>query len=248
MLNRKLDKLEQNKKVVIVTGGAGNFGSQLITYLTKVGYTVVSFDLKKSTCKHFEQVDLTDEVKVIKAVENTFNKFGRIDALINNAGWIYSEPLVNILNPNQSTHSLKKFEECIRLNLTSTFLTSKTIVEKMIRTRTKGVLVNISSISAHGNAGQTAYSASKAGVIGMSNSWAKELGSFGIRSVAIAPGFIDTESTEKSLSTSILSHIKKNTPLRKLGNIASINQSVKFCIENEFLTGETININGGLTL
>ena len=106
----------------------------------------------------------------------------------------------------------------------------------------------MSSISAVGNAGQTAYSAAKAGLIALTKTWSKELGAFGIRSVAIAPGFIDTKSTSFALNDGIKKHILKNTPLKKLGNINDITKSILFAIENDFLNGTVIDVDGGLTI
>lgn len=106
----------------------------------------------------------------------------------------------------------------------------------------------MSSISAVGNAGQSAYSAAKAGVESLTKTWSKELGVFGIRSVGIAPGFIDTESTSHALNESIILHVKKNTPLKKLGKKENISEAILFAIKNDYLSGTIIKINGGLTI
>ncbi|MCL4127296.1 UNVERIFIED_CONTAM: hypothetical protein GTU68_056681 [Idotea baltica] len=116
----------------------------------------------------------------------------------------------------------------------------------MIMTRTKGVIINISSISARGNAGQSAYSAAKAGLESMTVVWAKELGSFGIRCVAVAPGFMNTESTNDAVTQEVLDHVKKETPIRRLGKAEDIADAVKFVIQSDYMNGKTLQIDGGL--
>lgn len=101
------------------------------------------------------------------------------------------------------------WQKVIDINLTAPFVLGSYVAEQMIMTRTKGVIINISSISARGNAGQSAYSAAKAGLESMSIVWAKELGSFGIRCVAVAPGFMNTESTHGAVTQEVLDHVKK---------------------------------------
>ena len=118
----------------------------------------------------------------------------------------------------------------------------------MVSNRTSGVIVNVSSIAAKGNIGQTAYSAAKAGIEAMSATWSKELGIFKIRSVAIAPGFIDTNSTKNSLSESVMEKWKKQIPLGKLGELEHIGKAVEFAITNDYLNGKVIQVDGGLTI
>ena len=114
--------------------------------------------------------------------------------------------------------------------------------------RSKGVIVNISSISACGNEGQTAYSAAKAGVNAMTVTWSKELGPMGIRCNAISPGFIDTDSTHNALKEKIIAHIHSNTPLRRLGQVEEVSQAVASVIANDFINGVILNVDGGLKI
>jgi 3-oxoacyl-[acyl-carrier protein] reductase len=118
----------------------------------------------------------------------------------------------------------------------------------MVTRRTKGVIVNISSISACGNEGQTAYSAAKAAVNAMTVTWSKELGRWGIRCNAVAPGFIGTESTRHALSESNLKHVQDSTPLRRLGKAEEVAHAVTALIENDFINGVILDVNGGLTI
>jgi 3-oxoacyl-[acyl-carrier protein] reductase len=122
------------------------------------------------------------------------------------------------------------------------------IVEKMITTRTKGVVVNISSVSASGNPGQSAYSAAKAGVNALTATWAKELSAMGIRFVAVAPGFTETESTKEVMSDAVLQEMIKKVPLRRLGKPQEIARGVVSVIENDFFNGKVIELDGGLVI
>ena len=234
--------------VVLVTGGAGNIGQAIVKSLESRGASVVIMDLHKVNKKNYYKVDLCNEQQVEETVNSIIKKYNRIDVLINNAGAIYSEPLINIMNPKQMRHSYDSFKKYVQINLDTAFIISSIVIEKMVRKRIKGVIINMSSISAVGNAGQSAYSAAKAGLIALTKTWSKELGAFGIRSVAIAPGFIDTESTSHALNDGIIKHLLKNTPLKKLGKVDDITKSILFAIENDFLNGTVIEVDGGLTI
>lgn len=240
--------------VAIVTGGASGLGLGIASDLLDNYAKVVIFDINQAKLDSLNKdfvtynVDITDYDLVQKAINKVFDKFGKIDILINNAGVIYSEPLINIMNPTNMKHSYEKFKQNLEINLNSVFITSSIVSEKMVLKRTKGLIINMSSISANGNAGQTVYSAAKAGVEAMTKTWSKELGSFGIRSVAIAPGFINTESTNDALNKKTIEHIKSHTPLKKLGEVKNISKSVLYIIENDFINGTVLEIDGGLTI
>jgi 3-oxoacyl-[acyl-carrier protein] reductase len=234
--------------VVVVTGGAGNFGQGIVKSLEAKGAIVVILDLQGVDKENYYQVDLCQEQQVVDTIDSIMEKYNRIDVLINNAGIIYSEPLINIMNPKQMRHSYATFDKYLRVNLDSTFIISAVVAEKMVKKRIKGLLINMSSISAGGNAGQSAYAAAKAGVIALTKTWSKELGAFGIRSVAIAPGFIDTPSTATALNEGIIKHIITNTPLKKMGKVDDISSTILYAIENDFLNGTVLNVDGGLTI
>lgn len=195
-----------------------------------------------------ERLDVTrpDDVKAVLSA--VVEKHGRIDVLVNNAGVIYSEPLVNIMNADGIMHDYGRFRDSLTVNLDSVFIMTSAAVEQMVTRRTKGVIVNISSISACGNEGQTAYSAAKAAVNAMTVTWSKELGRWGIRCNAVAPGFIGTESTRHALSESNLKHVQDSTPLRRLGKAEEVAHAVTALIENDFINGVILDVNGGLTI
>lgn len=244
-----------DKQLAIVTGGAGGLGLGISKALTEAGFNVAVFDISKERLAALDGggmfgmlVDVTSETEVIAAVDEVVTRFGAINVLVNNAGTIYNEPLVNLLNREQPRHSFAAFKRNIDINLNAVFLMGSVVAEKMVQKRTPGVIVNISSISACGNAGQTAYSAAKAGVEAMTRVWSKELGMFGIRVAAVAPGFIDTESTRKALNEQKLKELCGRSPLRRLGREVNVAQAVLLIVENDFISGAVIHVDGGIVL
>ena len=246
--------MELKGAVVLVTGGAKGLGLAISTHLEEKGALVTVADLDTEALAAlpariegyvFDVTRPDDAKKMVKAVAD---RHGRIDVLVNNAGVIYSEPMVNIMNSSGMMHDYDRFRKSITANLDSVFIMTSAVVEQMVMRRTKGVIVSISSISACGNEGQTAYSAAKAGVNAMTVTWSKELGRLGIRCNAVAPGFIDTVSTRNALNESIVKHIESNTPLRRLGRPEEVAQAVASVITNDFMNGVVLNINGGLTI
>lgn len=246
--------MEIKGSVALVTGGAQGLGLAIATHLSQLGATVVVADRNAETLAnlpaHLERVpmDVTQPVQVKTGVAELVERHGRLDILVNNAGVIFSEAFVNIMNPNGIMHDYGRFRDSLIVNLDSVFIVTSAVVEQMVMRRMKGAIVNISSISACGNEGQTAYSAAKAGVNAMTVTWSKELGRWGIRCNAVAPGFIDTESTRSALRGSTLKHIQDNTPLRRLGEAHEVAQAVASVITNDFINGVVLNVNGGLTI
>ena len=187
--------------------------------------------------------------KRLKAqLKKIFSLNKNINVLINNAGIMENSPLINLLNKEEPMHSVDLFEKIMNVNQNGVFNVTRNVVKKMIDNRNKGVIINFSSISSYGNIGQTAYSASKASVEAMTMVWAKELGVFGIRSAAIAPGFINTDSTHNTLNENMLSEWINKTPFKRLGQIQEVVRSVEFIIKNDFINGEVIKVNGGLRI
>jgi len=246
--------LELKGLVALITGGAKGLGLVIAGYLQERGAKVIVVDLDTEALavlpENMERcvLDVTrlDDAKTV--IKTLIERHGRIDVLVNNAGVIYSEAMVNIMNPVEMMHDYQRFRQSITANLDSVFIMTSVVVEQMVMRRTKGIIVNISSISACGNEGQTAYSAAKAGVNAMTVTWSKELGRLGIRCNAVAPGFIDSESTRKALSESIIKHIQSNTPLRRLGKATEVAKAVVALIENDFMNGVVLKVDGGLTI
>lgn len=246
--------MELEGAVALVTGGAKGLGLVIATHLQEQGAKVIVADLDVEALAvlpgqmegYVLDVTRLDDAKAV--VKGLVEQHGHIDVLVNNAGVIYSEPMVNIMSPSGIMHDYERFRKSITANLESVFIMTSAVVEQMVMRRTKGVIVNISSISARGNEGQTAYSAAKAGVNAMTVTWSKELGRLGIRCNAVAPGFIDTDSTHNALNESIVKHILSNTPLRRLGSAIEVAKAVSTLIDNDFMNGVVLDVNGGLTI
>lgn len=246
--------LEVKGAVALVTGGAQGLGLAIARRLADEGATVLVADRNAEALDTVQQglegviMDVTDPEQVKTEVAGIVDRHGRLDILVNNAGVIFSEPFVNIMNPSGIMHDYGRFRASLTVNLDSVFIVTAAVVEHMVKRRTKGAIVNISSISACGNEGQTAYSAAKAGVNAMTVTWSKELGRWGIRTNAVAPGFIGTDSTHHALSETVLKHIQTNTPLRRLGQVDEVAHAVISLVENDFINGVILPVNGGLVI
>ena len=244
----------QDKKV-IVTGGVRGIGRCIVEKLIMKGVVATVFDIQGLDALKRQQpdvncieCDVSDYGQVVPATAAYYEKFGAPDILINNAGILYSSPLVRITESGIKKHSITIWDKVLASDLNSVFYMTVCIVEKMIRARTRGIIINISSVSASGNAGQSAYSAAKAGVNALTAVWAKELGPMGIRVVAVAPGYSDTESTRQALSGATLKEIINKVPLRRLGRPEEIADGVISVIENDFFNGKVIELDGGLVI
>jgi 3-oxoacyl-[acyl-carrier protein] reductase len=171
--------------------------------------------------------------------------FGRLDVLINNAGIIRDALLVKAKDGQiAGKMSLAQWQAVIDVNLTGVFLCGREAAERMIRFRNGGVIINISSVSRHGNAGQSNYSAAKAGVVALTVVWAKELARHGIRAAAIAPGGVRTEILA-TMRPDMLEKLIAPVPLKRLAEPAEIADAAAFIVRNEFFTGRCIDIDGG---
>jgi len=242
---------------IIITGAGSGFGKEMALQLAKQGAQIAAIDINsealavlKNECPEIQtwECNVADNDQVEKTVDEIFIAFGGLEVLINNAGIMKNAPLVNILNRTERKHSLELWDNVIAVNQNSVFYMTRACADNMINKRNKGVIINISSISAQGNSGQTAYSASKAAVEAMTKVWAKELGRFGIRSVAIAPGFMNTAGAHDAIEEKMLAQWVEKTPLRRTGTIDEVVKTVLFAIENDFVSGAVINVNGGLTI
>ncbi len=241
---------------ILITGGGKGIGNyialSLLDTVEKVYVLENNEELLNKMPKHDRlvsyQCDITQAHAVENVVRDIFDKHGGINVCINNAGIIHSEPLVNILAVEDKKHSISNWEKVINVNLNAVFYISANVAENMIKRKEKGVIMNISSISAQGNMGQSAYAASKAAVEALSKTWSKELGMFKIRCVAIAPGFFDTPSTKASLNEHMLSKWQKAVPIGRLGRLEELLSAVKFVIENDYFNGKTLSLDGGLTI
>lgn len=249
--------MELKDKKVIVTGGARGIGRSLVEQLINEDAIVGIFDIDREQFKEIKEThpnvlciecDATNPDQVEASVETFCEQFGKIDILVNNAGILYSAPLVSFSENGLKKHDARMWDKVISTDLNSVFYMTVSVVEKMLLKRTKGVIVNISSVSASGNAGQSAYSAAKAGVNALTATWAKELSPMGIRVVGIAPGYTNTESTQTVMNEKVLKDIVKKVPMRRLGKADEIVKSILHVIENDFFNGKIIEIDGGLII
>ncbi|MEN3297462.1 MAG: 3-oxoacyl-[acyl-carrier protein] reductase [Burkholderiales bacterium] len=243
---------------MLVTGGGQGIGRQLVEGFVRDGAVVGVFERDPDLCMNLSTsfegcvlvwpCDVSNAEAVDAAVAGAKKDGFEPDVLVNNAGVIHSEPLVNFTARDERVHSRQTWRDVMAADLDSVFFVTSRIVDGMIARRCKGVVISISSIAAAGNPGQSAYSAAKAGVNALTCTWAKELGALGLRFAAIAPGFFDTPSTRAAVSESILARLQQQIPLRKLGNPEAIYLAARQIVENDYLTGTVLEVDGGLTL
>ena len=239
------------EKVALITGASRGIGRACAIELAKAGYDIaVSYagndEAANNTINELlalgvkakaYKFDVSDKEACAKAVEEVLADFGKLDVLVNNAG-ITRDGLFMRMNA-------ENWEAVINTNLNSVFYMTNPVVRVMMKQRS-GCIINMSSIvGVFGNAGQTNYSAAKAGLIGFTKSLAKEIGSRNIRVNAIAPGFIQTDMTKGLEETKIAEHIALN----RLGNPEDIAKTVKFLAEDgTYITGQVIGVDGGLSI
>lgn len=249
--------MELSGRKVIVTGGVRGLGRAMVERLCARGAEVAVFDLDAAGLKDLGEslstvvcveCDVSDYEQVVAATARYHDQFGAPDVLINNAGILYSAPLVRLGQAGLERHDVLAWNRVLGADLNSVFYMTACVVEQMIGARVRGVVVNISSVSAAGNAGQSAYSAAKAGVNALTAVWAKELSPLGIRVIAVAPGFTETESTREAISEAVLRDTIKKIPLRRLGKPEEIADGVLWAIQNDFFNGKVLELDGGLIL
>jgi len=231
--------MEISGKNIIVTGAAGGIGSSITKNLLENNAVVAAvsinkdkLNLLKDRCSTMADNlicycgDVGDIEFVKNVTEDFLNHYNKIDILINLENW----------------------NKTIASNLTGVFYFSREVAEKMFMKRTKGLIINVSSISSVGNSGQTAYAAAKAGVNALTVTWASELSLFGIRVAGIAPGLIDTEMPRKAMSEKKLSEWIRKSHVKRLGLPEEVAQGILFIIQNDFFSGRILEIDGGLRL
>lgn len=242
-------------KVVLVTGGSRGIGKAIVLAFAKEGAKVVinyrgNKEAAEETLEEVKklgreaylyQADVSKEEEVESMFKDILTKFGHLDILVNNAGITRDNLLLRM--------KLEDWEDVMAVNLRSIFLCTRAAAKIMIKQRS-GRIINISSIvGERGNIGQANYSSAKAGVIGFTKSVARELAGRNITVNAVAPGFIETEMTQK-LSEEIKNAYLKQIPLQRFGKPEEVAYVVKFLASEEagYITGTVINIDGGLAI
>ena len=243
--------MSEAKQIALVTGAAKGIGLAIAKRLSKDGMTVVlnthhalDDDVKQQLSDQgvtFDNLvgDVANEDDAQAMIDSLLEKYGQIDVLVNNAG-INRDKLL-------SRTKLSDFKAVIDTNLIGAFNMTKFAMKSMQKSRS-GVIVNISSISGlHGNIGQANYSASKAGLVGLTKTAAREGALRNIRCNAVAPGKIETDMTGK-MSERRQKEFTDQIPLKRFGRPEEIADAVSFLVHNDYLTGQVITIDGGLTI
>ena len=245
-----LDLFKLDGKVAVVTGANTGLGQGMAIALAQAGAKVVlvgrrNCDETQAKIDEFggqsAQVlaDLSLTESVDQILSGALDAFGRVDILVNNAGITKDGLMLRMTDED--------FDRVIDVNLKGTFNCTKYVSKYMLKQKS-GKIINISSVvGLSGNAGQVNYSASKAGIIGITKSAAKELSSRGITVNAVAPGYVDTDMT-KVLSDNIRNEILKNIPLQRMGNVEDISNCVAFLASEDasYITGQVISVDGGM--
>jgi 3-oxoacyl-[acyl-carrier protein] reductase len=241
-------------KVVIITGAGRGIGRETAFLLSGEGAHVAVCDRDPSGVEEVSRqiaraggeasahaVDVTQRASIDEMVRQVVERFGRIDVLINNAGITMDATLAKM--------SEEQFDRVIDVNLKGVFNCTQAVLPQMV-SQGKGKIISASSVvGVYGNFGQTNYAATKAGVIGMTKSWAKELARKGITANAVAPGFIMTDMTS-AMPENVLDLMKSKTPVGRLGTPADIAKAYLFLASDDadFITGQVLGVDGGLVL
>ena len=242
-------------KVAFITGATRGIGRQIAITLAKEGFDI-AINYRKENEDLIETKKMVEDQKVKcftvqgdvssfeeseRMVKDIIEEFNHIDILVNNAGITKDMLLMRMKKED--------FESVIGVNLVGTFNITKNVIPYMMKNRS-GRIINVSSVvGISGNAGQTNYSASKAGIIGFTKSLAKEVGSRNILVNAVAPGFIETQMTDV-LKEEVKEEISKTIPLKRMGTVEDVANVVKFLAskDSSYITGQVINIDGGMLM
>ena len=242
-------------KVALVTGAARGIGRATARAMAREGATVVLADVDENLGEaaaatleeggaraQFARLDVTDAAAVGRVFADVRERWGALDILVNNAGIVRDARLVKM--------TLEQWDSVIDVNLKGVFLCGQAAARLMVEGGRGGAIVNIASVvGLYGNFGQSNYVAAKAGVIGMTRTWARELGRSAVRVNAVAPGFIGTEILQ-SMPEKILEMMKERTPLGRMGDAEDIAQACVWLASDRasFITGAVLSVDGGLVM
>ena len=250
-----------NDRVVVITGGANGIGHETALTFARAGAAVAIWDVAEPRARAvvseiealgghsaFYEVNVASLPDVEAATSATVEHFGRIDVLINNAGIVRDGQLVKARDGEVvSKMAEADFDAVIAVNLKGVFNCTQAVAPIMIRQRYGRILNAASIVGLYGNFGQTNYAASKAGVIGMTKVWARELARHGITVNAVAPGFINTEMTQ-GMPEKVLAQMVERTPVGRIGNPGDVAHAYFFLASEEasFINGAVLSVDGGL--
>lgn len=247
--------------VIAITGGAQGLGKAMALNLAAQGAKLALIDLDEDKLKdtlalvkeaggdgHYYLANVAEEAVVESTFEQIAKDFGSLDVLVNNAGITRDGLLVKAKDGEiTGKMSLANWQQVMDVNLTGVFLCGREAAAQMIKLGSQGVIINISSISRAGNMGQTNYAAAKAGVVAMTVAWAKELARYGIRTGAIAPGFVATDMVS-AMPEEVLGKITAGIPLKRLGQPEEIAHTVRYIVENDYFSGRVVECDGALRI
>lgn len=253
-------RLEDTK--FIVTGAAQGLGRHYATRLAEAGGQVVAGDVNEAGLTslveetkalkgkvHARKFNVADEAEIGAAVDFAHQAMGGLNGLVNNAGILRDGLLVKLDRTTSAITKLSRadWQAVIDVNLTGATLMVRDVVAKMAETKTKGVIVNISSIARHGNRGQSNYSAAKSALATNTRTWALEFAPFGIRVGAVAPGMIETPMTA-GMKQKAREALVAMVPVGRIGVPEDIWLAVRFVIECDYFNARTIDVDGGLSM
>ena len=245
--------MKLKNKTAIITGGANGLGRATALLFAKEGANVVVADMDENAGSKvindiknsggrglFVKVNVSDQEDVNKLVSAALKEFGKLHILINNAGIVSDGRLVKM--------ELEQWQKVIDVNLKGVFICAQAVSKVLVEQNEGGAIINTSSVvGLYGNFGQSNYVASKAGVIGMTKTWAKELGKYNIRVNAVAPGFMETDII-KSRPEKVINLMKEKTLLGRLGKPDDIANAFLYLASDEgsYVTGAVLSVDGGI--
>ncbi|WP_411109431.1 3-oxoacyl-ACP reductase FabG [Streptomyces sp. c-19] len=244
---------QENRRTALVSGGSRGIGRAVVLRLARDGHQVAfchqtpseaARSLEKEAAELgatvvASQVDVTDAAQVKAWVQRTEAELGPIEVVVNSAGIVRDTPLVMMEDGD--------WGDVVDVNLTGTFHVTRAAVFGMMK-RKSGCVVNLSSVAGlYGNATQTNYSATKAGIIGFTKALSKEVGRYGIRANAVAPGFIDTDMVS-GLSENHREKARKGISLSRFGRAEEVADAVAYLLTAEYVTGTVLTVDGGLSI
>ncbi len=251
--------MDLEDRLIIITGAAGGLGQAMARELSAAGARLALVDLDGDAAQRVADgldgdcrgygANIADEAAVEGLFETLRADFGdALHGLVNNAGITRDGLLVKARDGEiVSQLSLNAWQAVLDVNLTGVFLMGRAAAAQMIRSDSRGTIVNIASISRAGNMGQSNYAAAKAGVAALTVVWAQELARYGIRATSISPGYSDTPMVA-AVKPEALEKLTSRIPVRRLGQPAEIAHAVRFCFENDYFNGRDLAVDGGLRI
>ena len=249
--------MELKNSVVAITGAAQGLGLAMAHSLADAGANIVLMDMQDDAVQAAAAeiaakgvkatgyaLNVTDEEQVEAAFAQVAQDHGQLNGLINCAGIMRDGLLLKVKEGKVvDKMSKQQFQAVLDVNVTGTFLCGREAAAQMVETQSKGVIINISSVSRAGNMGQTNYSASKSAVATMTVSWGRELARFGIRAACIAPGLVDTAMVAQ-MRPEMLDKFLQTVPLRRLAQTDEMGHAARYIFENDYFTGRTLELDG----